>query len=58
MDGPASAMIRTLSENPGPVLRTPLRLPNEIEAFVIITDDEVLDYGLADGGGADPSSLR
>jgi hypothetical protein len=49
MDGPASAMIRTLSENPGPVLRTPLRLPNEIEAFVIITDDEVLHYGLADG---------
>jgi hypothetical protein len=49
MDGPASAMIRTLAENPGSMLRTPMRLPDEIDAVVVITDDEVLDYGLADG---------
>jgi hypothetical protein len=48
-DGPASAMIRTLSESPGAVLGTPLRLPNEIDAVVVITNDEVLDYGLAGG---------
>jgi hypothetical protein len=26
-----------------------LRLPDEIDAVVLITDDEILDYGLADG---------
>jgi hypothetical protein len=51
MDGPASAMIRTLGESSGTALRTPLRRPDQIDAVVIITDDEILDYGLADGWG-------
>jgi hypothetical protein len=42
-------MIRTLAENPGAVLRTPVKLPIEIDAVIVITDVEVLDYGLVDG---------
>jgi len=49
MEGPASAMIRTLSEDPEASLRTPLQLPKEIDAVVVIAADEVLDYGLVDG---------
>lgn len=49
MEGPASAMIRTLSEDPEASLRTPLQLPEGIDAVVVIAADQVLDYGLVDG---------
>jgi hypothetical protein len=48
-DGPALAMTRTLEENPGVAPRTPLRLPHEVDAVVVITPRDVLDYGLANG---------
>lgn len=48
MDGPAIAMIRTLQENPGEALRTPLTLPEEIDALIVTTDDEVLHFDEAD----------
>lgn len=41
MDGPAAAMLRTLSETPGAIPR-PLRLPSEIDALVVTTVQEVL----------------
>jgi hypothetical protein len=44
MDGPAIAMIRTLQENPGEALRTPLNLPEEIDTLVVTTGDEVLHF--------------
>jgi hypothetical protein len=49
MEGPAAAMLRTLEETRGEQLRTGLTLPEEIDAVVVITDAEVLDYGLVDG---------
>lgn len=47
-DGPSSGMVRTLSENPDTPLQTPLRLPANIDALIVITPYEVLDYGLTD----------
>jgi hypothetical protein len=47
MEGPAAAMLRTLEETRGEQLRTGLTLPDEIDAVIVITDAEVLDYGLA-----------
>jgi hypothetical protein len=44
MDGPAAAMLRTLAETPGVAIRTPLRLPPEIDALVIDTCEEVLHF--------------
>lgn len=44
MDGPAAAMLRTLAETPGVGIRTPLRLPPEIDALVVDTRDEVLHF--------------
>jgi hypothetical protein len=49
MEGPAAAMLRTLEETRGEQLRTGLTLPDEIDAVIVITDAEVLDYGLVDG---------
>src|SRR6478609_9595294 len=46
MEGPAAAMLRTLEETRGEQLRAGLTLPEEIDAVVVITDAEVLDYGL------------
>lgn len=51
--GPASAMLRTLAENPpdsSPPLRTPLRLPNEIDSLLVIAETEALGYGLWGNG--------
>jgi hypothetical protein len=50
MDGPAIAMIRTLQENPGEALRTPLNLPEEIDTLVVTTGDEVLHFHPATDG--------
>ncbi|HXO53335.1 MAG TPA: hypothetical protein VN888_20425 [Mycobacterium sp.] len=44
MDGPAAAMLRTLQQNPGVGLRTPLQLPAEIDVLVVSTGDEVLHF--------------
>lgn len=46
--GPAGGMIRTLNETSG-APRTPLPMPAEIDAIVLIAGNEVLDYGFADG---------
>jgi hypothetical protein len=40
---------RTLEETRGEQLRTGLTLPDDIDAVIVITDAEVLDYGLVDG---------
>jgi len=44
MDGPAAAMLRTLSETPGEAIPTPLRLPSEIDAVIVTTGHEVLHF--------------
>jgi hypothetical protein len=44
MDGPAAAVLRTLAETPGVAIRTPLRLPPEIDALVVDTREEVLHF--------------
>jgi hypothetical protein len=49
MDGPARALISTLAESPDARLLTPLQLPAEIDAVVVIAGPEALDYGIADG---------
>ncbi len=49
MDGPARALISTLAESPEKRLFTPLQLPDEIDAVVVIAGPEVLDYGIAEG---------
>jgi hypothetical protein len=41
--------LRTLEETRGEQLRTGLTLPEEIDAVIVITDAEVLDYGLVGG---------
>jgi hypothetical protein len=37
-------MLRTLAETPGGAVRTPLRLPPEIDALVVDTREEVLHF--------------
>lgn len=54
MDGPAAAMLRTLAETPGGAIRTPLRLPPEIDALVVDTREEVLHFAPTLGGRATP----
>ncbi|WP_068019195.1 MULTISPECIES: hypothetical protein [unclassified Mycobacterium] len=44
MDGPAAAMLRTLSETTGVPIPTPLRLPPEIDALIVTTGQEVLYF--------------
>lgn len=48
-DGPAHALISTLAESPEAGLLTPLQLPDEIDAVVVIAGPEVLDYGIVEG---------
>ena len=45
MDGPAAAMVRTLSGTRGVAIPTPLRLPPEIDALVVTTREEVVHFG-------------
>jgi hypothetical protein len=49
MDGPAHALINTLTESPEARLLTPLQLPDEIDVVVVIAGPEVLDYGIVEG---------
>lgn len=44
MDGPAAAMLRTLAETPGVNIPTTLRLPQEVDALIVTTDDEVIHF--------------
>jgi hypothetical protein len=44
IDGPAAAMLRTLSETAGVAIPTPLRLPSEIDALIVTTGQEVLHF--------------
>lgn len=51
MDGPAAALVRTLSETPGVAIPTPLRLPREIDALIVTTGQEVLHFDRDTGWG-------
>lgn len=51
--GPASAMIRTLAENPidtSPPLHTPLKLPAEVNKIIVIAEAEVVGFAVEGNG--------
>lgn len=56
MDGPARALIKTLAGSPETRLLTPLQLADEIDAVVVVSGSEALDYGIVGGWRRTPIS--
>lgn len=49
LDGPAAKVVHTLAENPDALPATALSLPPEIDAVIVVSGSDIIDFGVADG---------